>query len=922
MKLALVSFMTILMSWWTLSQGLSNLKPGFGVNYKAVGEVQTVIYRKYLTIHLDLPKYDSILESMKQLVDCKPDRFTFSNAQSKVKAYRPAMEICYKINTVMGNLKSLVQEHEEAINTQIASINDILKHNSRANTVGEYRNKRGIGAIFSVITGIAGFFSNLAQRKQISSIRNTVNYLMENDFKVNNRVNEIAEDLALVANGTARDFKKLNRYVSETANRLDQVTVNVSKHLDIIYGWLPLIQDNVQLINQISETIVYAHNVTTTLAEIAHSLIMHFEEQRDYLRIYETSLIDLLNGKLPSTLIKPQLFSKIIKDLKKEIIYTDPGYNVLFNRVNQYFRKTDIVYTVVEDKIVLSIPVYLVRANQKPMTLYQIEQCFIPYKSKDGKQEGSYTRVQFDHEYLAVDGKNYMVLSMSQLGHCNRIDDLYLCEDPLIQLSQQSLTCSSAIFYDHDAETVNKHCDFKYIHKTEPIPCILEADDSVLLANIGSDWSFKCKSSDAAKIIEGSNYAVINRESLCHCALDGKKFFIPERLNYCNNKEYPVQVSFPINAIAATVFHHRILAPGLLSDLSKLFSTPKSLNLPKIEFELPETDLGTALSQDYSKELDMHRVAKLISAKEPIYWDMQDNISNWYKTLDKIALVISFILSVLGTIALVLGLYNCIRNYRITTLFGLMVNQIKLTDAAGQYTESDIISSIWDKIVQMLILLTFWIIYKLVKYIIFRWSMIRLLTPTIVASDTRPTSHLILEIFSPKIGKSRVYLASAQVSIADLTWNEEPRIDHIKIEITRRKIFNDLKIDWKKMDILQCKSIPMDLPRVAPLPWHMTNKVRETLAAAHNLRILVTCEGLTYCTYYQRNTMEKLEDVNMDVKPKRIRNKPRRVCIASYHSNMEILELKELKEQEPDSISLEEELAHPSLTREAMICGQ
>ena len=72
-----------------------------------------------------------------------------------------------------------------------------------------------------------------------------------------------------------------------------------------------------------------------------------------------------------------------------------------------------------------------------------------------------------------------------------------------------------------------------------------------------------------------------------------------------------------------------------------------------------------------------------------------------------------------------------------------------------------------------------------------------------------------------------------------------------------------------------------------PVPYFKVNRVSKILAEEHNLRILVTCQGLTYCTYFQRNTMQDVRDIRPRKSPKFRRN----VCIANYQTNIELLEI-------------------------------
>ena len=54
------------------------------------------------------------------------------------------------------------------------------------------RHKRGIGFIYSLISGIAGITSKIAQGRQIKVLQDTFRHLVEHEFKMTGRINDIS----------------------------------------------------------------------------------------------------------------------------------------------------------------------------------------------------------------------------------------------------------------------------------------------------------------------------------------------------------------------------------------------------------------------------------------------------------------------------------------------------------------------------------------------------------------------------------------------------------------------------------------------------------------------------------------------------------------------------------------------------------
>ena len=132
---------------------------------------------------------------------------------------------------------------------------------------------------------------------------------------------------------------------------------------------------------------------------------------------------------------------------------------------------------------------------------------------------------------------NFAEISLAQLNRCNKYDHLYLCEEFMLQIHESSHTCASTIFRDAEYDIIAKHCNFEYVPKSKPPPCILESNGFVLLSNLGIKWSFRYSQENIPNRVSGSNHAVIPRNSFCGCDLVGETYFIPERISDCENND-------------------------------------------------------------------------------------------------------------------------------------------------------------------------------------------------------------------------------------------------------------------------------------------------------------------------------------------------------------------------------------------------
>ena len=676
--------------------------------------------------------------------------------------------------------------------------------------------------------------------------------LRSRQYKLENSYISLQNDMVTIAQVTAEQFEQYKGELNTTKQALLTLANRTEEKIKEIvtqyrqYDYVTTL--SIQTLAKLSSQAIY-------LVELADQ---HYNDLSWYLANYRAGLVDLLQGKLPSTLVPPHLLLKILTETSEKMYQILPQYELVFKSVANYYRQTDIAYSIVDDHLLVLIPLLMKKTNQAPLDLYRIETCYVPYdmSTHAQNQPRSYTKVDLNAEFIAIGNNNFAEISLAQLSSCVLYSDLYLCEQYILQLHKSAITCASALYWNTNAQVIAQNCEFRYIHKFTPPPCLLESEKNVLLANMGDTWQFRCSSQNVPKRIKGSDFAVIPRSSFCNCALVGTTYFVPERLGDCEGEAPNIELRYPINAMVASVFYTQVKPTTLLHNLSQLYKEPPKWNIPQLNISFSESEQNVLLGSSLTKEVDLKRIAKALETRKQLYLDRQDKaeqdkkLETWFNDMDNIAIAATFVLSLVGTMAAILAIYNCIKNHRIAALFGSLLAQPGPAQATEMLpSECDISPTgiLKEKFLQVLIVLMLYAAYCFAKRLYCRWSIIKVAIPEAIASHKGTISHIHLEFACPTKGITKVYLCSLYTPVIGLRLLGQLTLTDITLTLNRFKIYAILTIDWTRSSfIILHDNIPITLPSVAYVNAWTYRKLQPILSEKFTVRAILTYDGLCY----------------------------------------------------------------------------
>ena len=120
----------------------------------------------------------------------------------------------------------------------------------------------------------------------------------------------------------------------------------------------------------------YAINSLLFLRIIQDKYISLYRELITQLPIYVSAFRILAKGYLPKTLLTPKKLQRILSEVKRSLHITNPDYTLVLDRLHLYYDMQLITFCIDRDmNIVIQFPVFIQPYPQKPLILYQLENC-------------------------------------------------------------------------------------------------------------------------------------------------------------------------------------------------------------------------------------------------------------------------------------------------------------------------------------------------------------------------------------------------------------------------------------------------------------------------------------------------------------------------------------------------------------------
>ena len=576
----------------TLKPGTAKNKlfPGYGTNFRYIGEVKNRLDRVTVVTSIPIPKYSDIEIRPIVFNNCTEDLWRHG---ARTRGY-PQYEMYDKCNRLLAQAKfyqsqqedlqfllrqllnhdlySVLPElnqtpsmykYEPSYNNRPANWPDPHKTKLTAQTVNDtaqVRGKRGFGSILAkaipgLITLAIESVSSYIKGKQQQRINTAVEELRSDDNKIKNDLKQYRNELLMYGRYNLKSLRGIINTINALHKKQNHFEWAV-KQKDFNFR-----KSDMDAVNYNFEVMMYMKNVR-------EEHVVTYREAVKATRDLLDGIAIVTQGRLPRALISNNQLREILGKVDAMVKKNYPDYVLAAKHISHYRDMKMVTFSVDQQahSLILTFPAFIKNS------LYEVETVPVPIIDKNVKAD-SYSQVRIEKSYIATGTDYYIQLRISELLMCKSIRYIYYCEELFVIKHKSRHSCVSAIFYNLGPATITKNCKFDYYYNTTVSPVILDGGRDVLLANFHGPRSLKCSSVNGglAKPAPENTYAVVNREFLCDCQLDLEHASVLRQLSSCSkSSSSKMHMKFTINLAFWEMFKKR--SPNSASNIQPQYA--------------------------------------------------------------------------------------------------------------------------------------------------------------------------------------------------------------------------------------------------------------------------------------------------------------------------------------------------------------
>ena len=251
----------------------------------------------------------------------------------------------------------------------------------------------------------------------------------------------------------------------------------------------------------------------------------------------QTAIRVLAKGYLPISLITHLKLKEILSEVKVAVRKTNPDYDLVIKRFHVYYDMKLVTFGIDKDRnFIIQFPVSMQPYTKQPLILYQTETVPVPIIDQN-KQAYSYTHLQIDTPYIALNSETYITIMQQELRTCKRIGYEFYCKELFVVKHKSKHSCERPIYFNLDPGTIKENCKFNFYYNKRGInPTVLDGGNEIIVANWPNDKHIICNiNSDIPIKIPSHLYMLVNRSVLCNCGIEEENHFLLESLAACQD---------------------------------------------------------------------------------------------------------------------------------------------------------------------------------------------------------------------------------------------------------------------------------------------------------------------------------------------------------------------------------------------------
>ena len=743
------------------------LRPAYGVSFVPVGLLQSHSEIWHIHVNYQLP-------SIFLKPPSTPHDISFACPSPSWITDSLNHQVCDKFSSVVNYYSAHVRDLHNKSQLLLTDINTILENHSHPSS----RSKRGL-PILPIIGGVLSLglstVNNFMINRRISTLQNALQHTDSNVLQLNDGYLHLKSSLMSLANHSSSAIDSLQNSLMAQKARIQGMEIQQSFFED-----------------ELNDTQIELLRRTNDIKQLSlyHSVYMLYFDQyvddyRNLIRNLESflmSLQDLVKGHLPINLVEPSKLQNILSNAEDVIYKSFPEYQIAFLDSKFYYTRQNIIFTQNSNSLMIQIPVFLKRRDQPFFNLFRIRSIHMPVTNSANKNNNSYTILNTEYQYFAYINDNYILMKQSDLDMCFIFEQMHISTQSLLQVHKSKPSCISSLFWPQDHSTITQICDFHLKTKFLPPAELLEGNNLLLLANMGSQLSLNCDSRTVPFRFSGPNYFLLKKTDLCQCSLASGKYYLEPKLESCASKaSLPTfKIYYTVNIPIHLAFNPDDSPNNTIFDAPPVLPIKQHILLSNLTSNKENSPLLSIPVRTIMSKLNESKIAITTNSKFFQY-------SNIYA-------IISFVLSVLTPVLLLFTIYLW---FKMTTLQTIVVGLASKTIPGIQQNVnakscsfSDTSAFVHPSMICLIIICTFLLIMILKKIIKCNFSYVYPWPEN--GKDSKSETKVFLHVTNG-LSKCKLYLCTICsdqlfIDISDIS------IQDFDLELVLP--FVCLRIDW------------------------------------------------------------------------------------------------------------------------------
>jgi hypothetical protein len=302
---------------------------------------------------------------------------------------------------------------------------------------------------------------------------------------------------------------------------------------------------------------------------------------------FSLGMNNLIKGYLPPEMISTSQLQQILHETTTALNEIPGDFVLISQHASAYYTKPNVLYTYHKDSILIQIPAFLRKANQRPMQLFSAQTVHVPWHSlNETAPKGDYTRLVLSHNNIAIHDHTYALLTDKEVQACTSDGSLLICPFKFVYTNRQRISCLSSLTYQEPLQTIVDSCDFQYYHDFKPPPTILSSQDELLLSGFELPFHFRCAHDQQPLRYTGPAFTIIRKSQLCGCDLVSNDIFLSaHNIGQCSSTINDFSPRYVINSAIIGVFN-TLFNSSHLPDVSRLYDANyvPTFNMPTLRF--------------------------------------------------------------------------------------------------------------------------------------------------------------------------------------------------------------------------------------------------------------------------------------------------------------------------------------------------